>query len=62
MEYLYKGRRSYLVQETNNLGRTPLHLAVAFSSNHSRKGREQRQLTGRGEKVDIRVAVQVREL
>lgn len=60
MEYLFEGRREYLVRAKNHLGETPLHLAVALSASTGRKRREARGVAGIGSKVDAGIAVEVR--
>ncbi|CAN0006552.1 unnamed protein product, partial [Ectocarpus sp. 6 AP-2014] len=56
MEYLHQGTRERLVRATNNLGETPLHLAVAFAG---RTGMGDRRESDSGcDKREVGIAVQ----
>lgn len=62
MEYLDEGRRASLVRAKNDLGETPLHLAVSFAGS-ARSGRAGGGGGGGsrgGSKREIGFAVQVR--
>lgn len=58
MEYLHQGTRERLVRATNNLGETPLHLAVAFAGRTGMGGR--RESDSGCDKREVGIAVQVR--
>ncbi|CAM9985221.1 unnamed protein product, partial [Ectocarpus sp. 8 AP-2014] len=56
MEYLHQGTRERLVRATNNLGETPLHLAVAFAGRTGMGGR--RESDSGCDKREVGIAVQ----
>lgn len=59
MEYLCQGRRERLVRAKNNLGETPLHLAVACTAKLDRGSRES-SLGDGDDKHEMGLVVQVR--